>query len=518
MLPSPDADYLAAIIESSEDAIVSKTLQGLVTSWNSAAERLFGYSAAEMVGQPITRLFPVERLPEETEFLRTISRGDYVRHFETVRVRKDGQRIDVSVSLSPIRDASGTIVGVAKIARDISARKHLDAARADLLIREQDARRLSEHANRIKDEFLTTLSHELRTPVNAVLGWACIVRDKLQDQELVRRGLDTIIRNARVQTDLIADLLDVSRIITGGLRLDVQVVDPAAIMRAAIETVRPAAQAKELALTLKVDNASALVRGDPRRLQQVCWNLLTNAVNYTPARGRVAALVTANAHGVEFRVTDTGVGIGPDLLPHVFDRFRQGDQSHTREQRGLGLGLAIVRHLVELHGGVVNATSEGAGKGATFSARLPLAAVDPADLETRSPGTLSARLTGARVLVVEDQEDARTLVTLALQDAGAEVVSAASADEALAIFFRHHFDAIVSDIAMPGKDGLAFIAEVRNHQGLAGLRTPAMALTALISAKERADALEAGFDRHVAKPIDPTRLPDLVGELMAGPR
>jgi PAS domain S-box-containing protein len=503
--------WLAAIVESSEDAVVSKTLQGVITSWNPGAERIFGYSAAEVVGRSITVLFPPERLTEEDQLLARIRRGERIEHFETVRVRKDGQRIDISVTLSPIRSAAGDIIGVSKIARDITDRKRLEEARTELLRREQAARRAADEASRMKDEFLATLSHELRTPVNAILGWARLIAADPANAAFVQRGLESIERNARLQVDLISELLDSSRMITGAMRLNVRVIDPSGVLNMALDAVRPAALSKDVKLVTDAPEQTVRVWADPMRLQQICWNLLINAVKFTPPGGRVEASIALLDGLVELRVADNGAGIGPGVLPYIFERFHQGDSSTTRTHGGLGLGLAIVRHLVELHGGTVEARSEGPGLGATFIVRLP--AVADAGESPPAERAGGVRLDNVRVLVVDDEEDARELLRAALERAGARVVAAASAPDALAALAMQTVDAIVADLAMPGKDGLELIAEIRALEG--ARRAPALALTALAQEHDRARALAAGFDRHVAKPVDPLRLPEILADLLA---
>jgi PAS domain S-box-containing protein len=359
------ASRLAAIVESSDDAIIGKDLTGTVTSWNSSAERIFGYSAAEMIGRSIRLIIPPDRQGEEDHVLGSIRRGDSVAHFETVRLRKGGATVPISLTVSPIRDDAGIVVGASKIARDITERQlaeeELSRARLD-----------AEQANRLKDEFLATLSHELRTPLNAVLGYARMLRAGSIEPERQPRALEILERNATSLAKIVEDVLDVSRIITGKTHLDVQSLDLISVIDQAVGTVRPAAEAKGVHMQAVVDRQVPPVSGDPSRLQQVFWNLLANAVKFTPGGGRVQIqLASADDAHVEVVVSDTGVGIAPEFLPHVFDRFRQADSRFSREHGGLGLGLAICRHLVELHGGTIHAASDGEGKGATFRVKLP---------------------------------------------------------------------------------------------------------------------------------------------------
>jgi PAS domain S-box-containing protein len=370
-LPDDAAAHLAAIVDSSDDAIVSKTLEGVITSWNRGAERIFGYTAAEAVGQHITLIIPPERRAEEDDVLARIRNGQSVNHFETVRVRKDGARIDISLTVSPMRNAAGRIIGASKIARDISDRVRGERERAELLAQAQAAREEAEAVNRSKDQFLAVLSHELRTPLNAIFGWARMLHEGVLDDTIRTRGTEAILRNAKAQLRLVEDLLDVSRIITGNMRLEMRPVDLRVVVEAALETVRPDAQAKDLQIQSVLDQDPGMVMGAADRLQQVVWNILTNSVKFTPRGGRIqVCLRRADSH-VEIVVSDTGEGITADLLPHVFERFRQGDSSSTRSHGGLGIGLALVRHLVDLHGGSVRVHSAGRGHGTTVTVSLP---------------------------------------------------------------------------------------------------------------------------------------------------
>ncbi len=340
-------------------------------SWNPAAERILGYTAAEAIGQNIRLIIPHDRWPEEDDVLARIGRGERVDHFETVRRAKDGQLLNISLTVSPIRDRSGKIVGASKVARDITERKRAEAELERLLALEKQSRQQAEEASRLKDEFLAVVSHELRSPLNAITGWASLLLMRPLDEQ-TKHAIETILRNAQTQTQLVADLLDVSRIVTGQLRLNVRSFQLIPVIEAAIEVVRPAADAKSIRIETILDPSAGPVAGDPDRMQQIFWNLLSNAVKFTPRGGRIQVrLQRINSH-VEVAVSDTGRGVDPKLLPHIFERFRQGDSSTTREHGGLGLGLAIVRHLVELHGGVVNAYSDGAGKGTEFIVQLPI--------------------------------------------------------------------------------------------------------------------------------------------------
>jgi signal transduction histidine kinase/CheY-like chemotaxis protein len=382
--------------------------------------------------------------------------------------------------------------------------------------RERAARAELERVSLIKDEFLATLSHELRTPLNAVLGWAevLLMRNQGPADADTQRGLETIARNARSQAKLIDDLLDMNRIVSGKLRLDVQPVDLAQVVSAALHSVQPSADAKAIHLRSTVDPNSGPVFGDPHRLQQVVWNLLTNAVKFTPMQGKIDLLVQRVDSHVEIVVQDSGIGLAPAFLPHIFGRFRQADSSSTRQFGGLGLGLSIVKQLVELHGGRVRAESAGEGRGATFSVSLPLRAVRERDAgagaepSPRSSAASDAELSlaGIKVLVVDDEPDARELVRWVLTDVDAEVVSAGSADEAFALMQAQRPDVIVSDIGMPGRDGYQLMREVRALPAAGGGKTPAIALTAFARTEDRTRAMLAGFQVHVAKPIEPSEL------------
>jgi PAS domain S-box-containing protein len=842
---SPDvaAYWLAAVVDSADDAIVTKTLTGVITSWNRGAERIFGYTADEAVGKPVTMLIPDDHIDEEPAILSRIRVGERIEHYETVRVRKDGSLVDISLTVSPIRQPDGTIIGASKIARDISLRRQAEAElnksrgqletvfnnatvaifvvddrlhctymnpaaesltgftlaevqgrplhyfvhhtrpdgtpypleecpidralprnnreqgeevfvhkdgtfrsvaftasplreagvtvgtvievrdtteekraaaeRERLLLLEQEAREEAEtiyrlgqvfsgeldlhrlvqavtdaateltgarfgsffynvlneegasymlytlsgvpleafahfpmpratdlfgptfrgegvlripdvkedprygnnspyfgmpeghlpvtsylavsvisrsgevlgglffghpgvgvfterhermvkglaaqtaitmdnarlyetskragaaaeasaaenerlyrearEANRLKDEFLATVSHELRTPLTAILGWAHMLRTGQLDSGSAASAFETIERNARAQSQLIDDLLDVSRAITGKLRIDVRPVDPNSFIEAAVEAVRPAAEAKGVRVQRVVDTGLVSVSGDPVRLQQVVWNLLSNAIKFTPRGGRVQVrMERVNSH-VEIAVSDTGAGVSADFLPHVFDRFRQADQKTTRRHGGLGLGLAIVRHLVELHGGTVRAESPGEGQGSTFRVLLPVAPVyvsessegrvHPAARDTLPPFECPDRLDGLRVLVVDDEPDTRDMLKAGLGQCGARVTSVGSAAEALASLSEEPPDVLISDIGMPDVDGYELIKKVRALPAERGGKVPAIALTAYARTEDRMHALRAGYQMHVPKPVELAELAAVTASL-----
>jgi PAS domain S-box-containing protein len=817
MQPDELQARLAAIVATSDDAIISKNLDGVILSWNAGAERIFGYTADEVIGKSILILLPPERVDEETEILSKMRQGIRVDHFETIRVRKDGRRIDVSITISPIQDASGKIIGASKIARDISEHKrlvkerehlyslgaamamerdvhkvvqlitdattelsgaqfgsffynvvnesgqayvlftlsgasrdkfegfpmprntavfaatfsgagivrsdditkdpryaknapfngmprghlpvrsylavpvmgrtgdvlgglffgHAEAAvftrhseqivqsisghagvalenaklhrelyetagrfrllansipqlawmakpdgevfwynerwfeytgmepetqfgrgwesvhdpaelprvrekwaatlesgepwedtfplrrhdntfrwhlsrarpfrdsagqitvwfgtntditdqrkladeRDQLLSAERAARSEAERIGRMKDEFLATLSHELRTPLNAILGCSQLLQHDTPTRAMLGEGLEVIERNARVQTQLINDLLDMSRIISGKLRLDVQPVELASVINAAVDSVHPSAEFRQVRLHKVLDPLAGPVSGDPNRLQQIVWNLLSNAIKFTPKGGKVEVLLERVDSHVEITVSDTGQGIAPDFLPHVFDRFRQADSSTTRHQGGLGLGLAIVKQLTELHGGRITAKSRGEGFGATFSVMLPLAVArrgserreHPTHSDGGSPLDYERlSLEGTTVLVVDDEADARELIRRLLADRRARVLVAESADRGLEILRAEKPDLILSDIGMPEKDGYEFIRTIRKLSAAEGGRTPAIALTAFARSEDRTRAMMAGYQVHLSKPVEAQELVATVGSL-----
>jgi PAS domain S-box-containing protein len=530
------ANRLAALVASSDDAIIGKDLNLIVTSWNFGAERIFGYTAEEMIGTSIMRLIPTDRLEEETVILSRIRRGERLDHFETVRLAKDGRRLNLSLTISPIMDASGHVIGASKVARDITERKKAEEAlkkameeaeaanreRLQLLDSEREARSQAERASRMKDEFLATLSHELRTPLNAVLGWANILRlGKHQGEELMQ-GLDIIERNARVQAQIIEDLLDMSRIISGKVRLEVEWIELATVLNESIETLRSTAQAKGVRLQAALDPFAGPISGDPSRLQQVFWNLLNNAIKFTPKDGQVEVLLKRAGTEVEVSVFDTGEGIATEFLPYVFDRFQQGDASTTRRHSGLGLGLAIVKQLVELHGGNVRVESDGLGKGAKFTVRLPITSVySESEKEGHLPEAAlrenqplpEVSLADIQVLVVDDEIDARDLVKKLLEMAGATVSTAASASEAMECILAGRPDVLVCDIGMPEEDGYSLIRRLRALEKKEEDALPAVALSAYARSEDRTKAIRSGFQNHLAKPVEPAEMLAVVSSL-----
>jgi len=521
--PAKDSkDFLALIVESTQDSIISINFERIITSWNKAAELLYGYSADEAIGKPLTMLTLPEDFNEVLTNIDEIKHSKKVKIFDTERKHSDGRHLFLEVVMSPINDEQGEVIGISTIARDMTERKR---TAEKMLDREQAARRQAEQANRLKDEFLTTVSHELRTPLNAILGWSQILQTHNLDASETNKALDTITRSARAQNRLINDLLDVSRIITGKLRLDIRAVDLPGVISAAVDAARPAAEAKNLRLQTLIDPQAELILGDPDRLQQVVWNLLSNAVKFTPKEGRVQIrLERINSH-VEIVISDTGKGIEPEFLPNVFDRFRQSDGSMTRRHGGLGLGLAIVRQLVELHGGTVSVSSAGEGQGATFTVTLPLPPVSrerasDAPPSVNPPMQISVattdcppELTDLSVMFVDDDADSRYLLSLVLDACGAKVMTANSASEAFEMIKREKFDVVISDIGMPDEDGFSLIGKIRDLPNEQGGTVPAIALTAYARAEDRVQMLRSGFQMHLAKPVEPAELVAAVANL-----
>jgi len=512
------ASHLAAIVESSDDAIISKTLEGIILTWNKGAERIFGYTSHEVIGKSVLILIPPDKADEEPMILDKLKRGERIDHYETIRVAKNGSRLNIALTISPIRDGNGQIVAVSKIARDITEQKRVENEREQLLVREQLARTQAETANRMKDEFLATVSHELRTPLNAIIGWSHLLSSGRIDGPTAARAIETIERNARAQAQLIEDILDVSRVISGKLGLKLGNVDLASVINAAIDSVQLAADSKDIHFAITLDPSVRRIVGDAGRLQQVVWNLLSNAIKFTPQGGLIEVHLDHADSQIQISVSDNGPGISAEFLPYIFERFRQADGSSTRRYGGLGLGLAIVRHLIELHGGTVQAEST-LGKGTTFTLRLP---AGKSEERTQEPGkdpnsmrsfpsstdlteTVDA-LSGIRILLVDDDTDNLNIIKMLLTNQGASVHAATSVVEALQVLHCDLPDVLVSDLAMPGEDGYALIETVRKEEQHTGSHLPAIALTAYVRVADRAQALSRGFDMFVPKPVEPREL------------
>jgi PAS domain S-box-containing protein len=486
---------------------------GHVATWTSGAARMKGYRAEDVVGQHFRMFFTPEdqaRGMPELELRGAAADGRF--EGEGWRVRKDGTRFWGNEIIAPIRGEGG-VRGFAKVVRDLTEKQRAALEREQLYTKAQEA-------NRLKDEFLGTVSHELRTPLNAILGWAHLLQhsDLSLDAVKHQRALAAIERNAQIQVQLVNDLLDVARIISGNMRLQVAPAHLPAVVHAAVEAVQPAAQAKGVALRVTVDPATTTLVADEDRVRQIVWNLLANAIKFTPAGGTVDLHTRRTYEGTDIVVTDTGSGIAPDLVPFVFDRFRQADGSTTRAVGGVGLGLAIVRHLVELHGGRVQAFSAGSGHGATFTVSLPSTAIaSPLAVEHPAVSSAPAReplptLGAVRVVIVDDDDDTREVLTAILSGSGADVVAAESAARGLALIAERVPDVIVADIGMPGEDGYAFIERVRRLD--AARLTPAIALTAYARNEDRERALQAGYQLHVPKPFDPRTIVQAVHQIV----
>jgi PAS domain S-box-containing protein len=508
--------WLRTTLASIGDAVIATDESGRVRTMNPVAESLTGWSEAEARERPLDAVFRIvnesTRQAGENPVTRVLREGritGLANH--TVLLARDGRATPIDDSAAPIRTPEGRTIGAVLVFRDITARREVEREQALALDREQAARRDAEAATRSKDEFVTTLSHELRTPLNAIFGWVRLLRSGALDEPARAHALEVIERNTRSQTRMVEDLLDVSRMMTGRFRIEPRPVDLAVVIEAAMEAVRPALDAKGLVIATRLEDAVGPVAGDPDRLQQVIWNLLTNAIKFTPRGGHVSIRLERRGSHVEVQVSDTGRGIAPEFLPHVFERFRQADSSPARAQPGLGIGLALVRHLVELHGGVVEASSAGEGRGATFTVRLPVPATLPGvhrestGSSPLAPDTDPLRpLAGLHVLAVDDDADARELLRLAFRQAGAEVTVAESARAALAALEATAPDVLVSDIGMPDGDGYDLLERMRAAER--GSRLPAVALTAYARPEDRDRAIRAGFQLHVPKPIEPAAL------------
>jgi PAS domain S-box-containing protein len=493
---------------------------GHVATWNPGARKTKGYAASEIIGKHFSAFYTAEDRAKgrPEQILETVRREGRFEE-EGWRVRKDGTRFWASVVISVLRDDAGQALGFAKVTRDLTAQRAAEQTAREL-VREQAARALAEsmarraeEANRIKDEFLATVSHELRTPLNAIVGWTAILRQR-ELEPSVGKAVEVIDRNAQAQVKIIEDILDVSRIITGKLRIDPKPTDLVPIINQAIEVTRHSAFARQINVQFPQSTESCPLVGDPERLQQVVWNLLSNAIKFTSPGGSVRIDLACGSAQVTLVVTDTGLGIDPEFLPFLFDRFRQGDSSTTRRFGGLGLGLALVRHITELHGGTVAASSAGRGHGAVITVTFPLRAALPEVEAEAAPESVHAPaapvplagLAGARLLLVEDDADARELMTAILVDAGLTVKSVCSALAALDLFPSFRPQLLVSDIGLPEQDGYSLIRHIRALDDEQGGSIPALALTAYTRPEDRTKALAAGFTTHIGKPVNPADL------------
>jgi PAS domain S-box-containing protein len=517
------------LVENIKDyAIFMIDTEGRVASWNSGAEHTLGYSSDEILGRS-ARCFFVPDRPDDDLLEREMKEAQATGRATSTgwRARKSGEHLYVEGVLSAVRDDEGRLLGYAKLMKDVTDKRRIEAEREQLLHSERAARGEAERTSRMKDEFLATLGHELRTPLNAILGWSQVLRRVGGGNAELGEGLKVIERNARAQAQIIEDLLDMSSIVSGKVRLEMRKVDLASVLEASVNAVRPAAEAKGIELEVALDASTSAVRADPNRLQQVFWNLLTNAVKFTPTAGRVSVTLERGSSHLKASVADTGEGIDPAFLPYVFERFRQADASTARRHGGLGLGLSIVKQLVELHGGRIDAASNGHGTGSAFTVELPALALDLDAAGRDGPRHHPARFTaeqidaeapvanlgGVRVLVVDDEPDARSLVERLLEDCAATVTTACSASEALAHVVREAPDVLLSDIGMPTEDGYSLMRRIRNLSGEAS-RVPAIALTAYARAEDRAKALQAGYQMHLSKPVEPVKLIEMIASLV----
>ena len=518
-------EWLRTTLASIGDAVIATDVGGAVTLVNAVAEKLTG-AGAQAIGRPLAEVFRAvdeNRQPIPDPVAAALAKGGPAPLGPGVTLLAlSGVEYPVEGSAAPIRAEGGQPQGVALIFGDRTEARRAEAERAALLVREQEARAEAERASRTKDEFIATVSHELRTPLNAVLGWARLLRTGRLDASSTLRAMEAIERSAMTQAQIVDDLLDVARIVRGRLKLDVREVDLAAAVEGAADTIGPAANAKGITVELQLEPGAGMVRGDPGRLQQVTWNLLANAIKFTPPGGRVEVRLQRLPDRVRLQVQDDGTGIDAEFLPHVFERFRQADSSPTRAHGGLGIGLAIVRHLVEAHGGSVAAASAGRNQGACFTVDLPL----PIDLTRAEPrlagrpgprsGIASAEeasLSGLHILVVDDDVDTLEAVRQLLEQCGARVSTASSAADAFQALTGEPPDVLLSDIGMPGEDGISLIRRIRGLDPAQGGQVPAAAITAYTQASDRHRALGAGFQAFLAKPVDPRELAEVVARL-----
>ncbi|MEQ8972019.1 MAG: response regulator [Coleofasciculus sp. C1-SOL-03] len=475
------------LISKNPDGIIVIDTGGIVRFINPAALSLFNREEDELLGQVLG--FPVVGEDNTEVDVRTGTGENRVAQMRVVEIEWQGKK-SYLVSL-----------------RDVTEQKQVEQERIQLLEK-------AEAANRIKDEFLAIVSHELRTPLNPILGWSKLLRTRKLNQDKIDQALETIERNASLQAQLIDDLLDVSRILRGKLNLQTLRVDLVRVIQAAIETMRLAAAAKSIEIETQLDSRVGFVAGDPNRLQQVVWNLLSNAVKFTPRGGRITVRLQGIDSHAQIQVSDTGQGISPDFFPYIFDYFRQENSTTTRSVGGLGLGLAIVRHLIELHGGRIEAESEGIGEGATFTVTLPLMSESQTQTKKSDSDGEGLDFTDVGILLVEDEEDTLDLLTIILESYGARVEGVTSADEALAVFPQVQPDVLISDIGMPGMDGYELIRQVRELPPDRGGLVPAIALTAYAGETDLERALSAGFNRHISKPVEPDQIVDAIATLI----
>jgi PAS domain S-box-containing protein len=525
-----------AVMHHAGYSMITTTPDGLIVTFNPAAERLLGYRAEELIGQArLDILHDRAELEDRAgtfageigeviepgfEVLAAKARRGLPNEHEWTYVHKTGHRFKVNLTMTALRDAAGGITGFLGIASDISERWAQEAKRTAMFEQEVEARKSAEDANRLKDDFLAMISHELRAPLTAILGWAQMLRSGALDRASAERALLTIERNAQSQAHLVGDLLDASRIATGKLNIERKPVELRSVVEAAVDAVRPSVEAKDLRMQIVLEPWVGPFNGDAERLKQVVWNLLSNAIKFTPSGGLIEIRLERLENKALLIVSDTGQGIDVEFLPHIFDRFRQYDSSSKRRQGGLGLGLAIIKHIVELHGGAIYAYSRGEDQGADFMITLPLARpdADSASAELWRPdGQMETRTTslrGARVLVVDDDHDTREILAVMLARYGSEVRTAGSAAEAVETFRLWRPDVLVSDIGMPVEDGYALIGRIRGLAVEEGSDVPAIALTAFAAAQDKEKAIAAGFQKHLSKPVEPVQLAREVARIL----
>jgi PAS domain S-box-containing protein len=498
------AAYLAAIVASADDAIISKTLEGFITSWNAGAERIFGYPEVEAIGKKITLIIPPDRMEEEELILTRLKHGNRIEHFETERVAKDGRRIPISLTVSPVKASDGRIMGASKVARDISERKRFETEREELLRRESSARVQAQMANQAKDEFLAMLAHELRNPVGVIVNALAVLDEDKDVRQEHARARRVIRRQAEHLTMLLDDLLDVARITSGHIELEREAVDLGVAIEQAVESERHRVEGKRQHVAFSRGAEPVTVTGDPVRLHQIFGNLLNNAWKYTPPGGSIGITLGVEGDEAIVRIKDSGVGIPADKLESIFELFTQANPTLARTEGGLGIGLTLVKQLVELHGGTVEARSEGPGRGAEFLVRLPVARTTMAP---SPPPSVPPQLVSQRVLVIEDNSDGRDMLVTVLRLAGHEVHAAATGAEGVQMALQHSPAVVLLDIGLPDLDGYEVGRELRQRLGPS---VRLVALTGYGQPQDRARTEEAGFDAHVVKPIDPTRLTTLL--------
>ncbi len=498
-LAEPDVQArLAAIIESSDDAIISKTLKGIIQSWNTGAERIFGYTAAEAVGQSINMIIPPERRDEEPEILRRLQRGERVDHFQTVRMTKDNRRIDISVTISPVKDSRGRIVAASKIARDVTLQKRYEKEL-------REAKEAAEAATKAKDRFISILSHELRTPLTPVLAELSVLEMEAALPAELRERLGMIRRNVELEARLVDDLLDLTRLGRGRIRLEFGIVDAHQAIRNVLSILQSEIEGKSLELTLALRAKKHHVWADFGRLQQIFLNLLSNAVKFTPENGSISIRsINEGTESLRVEIIDSGMGIEASMIPRLFKSFEQSETAQTFG--GLGVGLTIAKNLVELHSGSITALSEGADRGATFT--VTLATVAHAEPASTPPSVITPSSPGktvCNVLLVEDHADTREVMARLLKSFGCKVTAAGTVAEAMAASDVTEFDLLISDIGLPDGTGLDVMRQMKLRGNIRGI-----ALSGYGQEEDLQRSRDAGFETHLTKPVNFNTLMDVI--------